>query len=241
MTYSSAPPGLFGKLPSEGDFVTRALPWSFTEPWDHWMQQGMATAHATLGERWLALYMSCPVWRFLLGPGVCGNSAWIGLWFVSVDRVGRQFPLTVACPLPAMPVALDALILMNDWLLALEQTALTALDPRTRADDLAYQLAQLAPPHSLPTHNGTEVTVPARYRQEEPEPWPPQGRLPGDGAGHTVWYCDGTDEITPRLLVARGLPDAGQFRHFIEQPDATSTGGNTDQHTGHDNGQNGAQ
>ena len=33
--------GFYGKLPSEGDFVTRRLPWEFTSVWDDWLQQGM--------------------------------------------------------------------------------------------------------------------------------------------------------------------------------------------------------
>ena len=29
--------GFYGKLPSEGDFVTRRLPWEFTSAWDDWL------------------------------------------------------------------------------------------------------------------------------------------------------------------------------------------------------------
>ncbi|HEX7686978.1 MAG TPA: type VI secretion system-associated protein TagF, partial [Burkholderiaceae bacterium] len=88
--------GFYGKLPSEGDFVSRRLPWEFTSAWDDWLQQGMQASRGALGERWLELYLSAPVWRFQLAPGVCGPLAWRGLFFASVDRVGRYFPLTLA-------------------------------------------------------------------------------------------------------------------------------------------------
>ncbi|MET0382001.1 MAG: type VI secretion system-associated protein TagF, partial [Burkholderiaceae bacterium] len=90
--------GFYGKLPSEGDFVSRRLPWEFTTVWDEWLQQGMAASRQTLGGRWLDLYLSAPVWRFQLAPGVCGPLGWRGLFFASVDRVGRYFPLTIAFP-----------------------------------------------------------------------------------------------------------------------------------------------
>ena len=33
--------GFYGKIPSQGDFVTRRLPWEFTSAWDDWLQQGV--------------------------------------------------------------------------------------------------------------------------------------------------------------------------------------------------------
>ncbi|HEX7639444.1 MAG TPA: type VI secretion system-associated protein TagF, partial [Burkholderiaceae bacterium] len=93
--------GFYGKLPGEGDFVSRRLPWEFTSAWDDWMQQGLVASRHALGGRWLELYLSAPVWRFQIAAGVCGPLAWRGLFFPSVDRVGRYFPLTLACADPA--------------------------------------------------------------------------------------------------------------------------------------------
>ena len=36
------PPGLFGKLPSTGDFVTRGLPAGFLRVWDAWLSRHLA-------------------------------------------------------------------------------------------------------------------------------------------------------------------------------------------------------
>ena len=65
--------GFYGKLPGEGDFVSRRLPWEFTSAWDDWMQQGLVASRHALGGRWLELYLSAPVWRFQIAAGVSSD------------------------------------------------------------------------------------------------------------------------------------------------------------------------
>jgi len=139
--------GFYGKLPSEGDFVTRRLPWEFTSAWDDWLQQGMQASREALGAAWLERYLSAPIWRFQLAPGVCGPSGWRGLFFASVDRVGRYFPLTLAFPDGAAP-ALESLR-QDDWL-AIEDAALAGLAPTLPIDDFDRAVAALAPPAGAP-------------------------------------------------------------------------------------------
>lgn len=143
--------GFYGKLPSEGDFVTRRLPWEFTSAWDDWLQQGLQASRAALGERWLAQYLSAPVWRFQIAPGVCGPQGWIGLFFASVDRVGRYFPLTVATPDPVGVPSLATLSGDEARWMACEDAALAALDPRLAIEDfdLAVQAIALPPPAAV--------------------------------------------------------------------------------------------
>jgi type VI secretion system protein ImpM len=91
--------GFFGKVPVRGDFVRRALPADFTTPWDRWLQAGIAGAKEILGEAWLEVYLTSPVWRFALAAHLAGDRAAAGVLIPSVDSVGRYFPLTVACTL----------------------------------------------------------------------------------------------------------------------------------------------
>src|SRR3954468_2213067 len=129
--------GFYGKIPSEGDFVSRRLPWEFTSVWDDWLQQGMQASREALGERWLALYLSAPIWRFQVGAGVCGPQGWRGLFFPSVDRVGRYFPLTLAfadAPFAASPPAQLTLTTDETAWLAAEDAALAGLDPKLPVD-----------------------------------------------------------------------------------------------------------
>jgi type VI secretion system protein ImpM len=116
---SRPPTGLFGKLPAHGDFLCRALPDSFVQPWDDWLQAGMAEARATLGEASYAeAWSSAPAWRFLLPPQACGPDAVAGLLLASEDLVGRRFPLTLAALLAAEgPAPAEA------WFVALHEAA----------------------------------------------------------------------------------------------------------------------
>lgn len=139
--------GFYGKLPSQGDFVSRRLPWEFTSAWDDWLQQGLLASRAALGERWLAAYLSAPVWRFQLASGVCGPLGWRGFFFASVDRVGRHFPLTVAvADDPADAPALATLTADDERWLDCEDRALAALDPKLAIDDFDRSMQALALP-----------------------------------------------------------------------------------------------
>ena len=88
--------GLYGKLPSHGDFLRRRIPDEFIKVWDVWLQGCIAQSRNDLAEQWLNVYLTSPVWRFYCDAGVCGASAYAGLMIPSVDRVGRYFPLTLA-------------------------------------------------------------------------------------------------------------------------------------------------
>jgi len=100
VTAESGTAGLFGKVPVRGDFVRRSLPAAFVDPWDRWLQEGIAGSQDVLGDTWLEVYLTSPVWRFALSAHlVCGQAA-AGVLVPSVDQVGRYFPLTIACLLP---------------------------------------------------------------------------------------------------------------------------------------------
>ncbi|HET7931502.1 MAG TPA: type VI secretion system-associated protein TagF [Rhodanobacteraceae bacterium] len=91
--------GFFGKLPGMGDFVQRRLPGAFVSAWDARFEGAVSAARAAFAEDWRSLWQTAPVWRFALMPGVCGVTAWVGVTGPSVDRVGRSFPMVLACPL----------------------------------------------------------------------------------------------------------------------------------------------
>lgn len=93
--------GFYGKLPARGDFVRSGLPRDFTDPWDAWLAGVIAGSRARMNEAWLPAFLESPVWRFRLPPGLCGQSAALGLVLPSVDRAGRYFPLTFAALSPA--------------------------------------------------------------------------------------------------------------------------------------------
>src|SRR5919108_3251464 len=93
--------GIYGKLPSHGDFLRRRVPPEFLTPWDEWLQAGIAASRTALAQQWVDVYLTSPVWRFALSARACGRAAIAGLMAPSVDRVGRFFPLTLMWRLPA--------------------------------------------------------------------------------------------------------------------------------------------
>ncbi|HQU97583.1 MAG TPA: type VI secretion system-associated protein TagF [Nitrosomonas sp.] len=139
--------GWYGKIPSLGDFISRRIPASFIEIWDSWLQKGMATSRAQLGEHWLDLYLTSPMWRFILMPDTCSNSqVWTGVLMPSVDKIGRHFPLTIATQIEPHPRTLISLISAQHWYAAIEQIALASLDLNISPDDLDQSLTY----HPLP-------------------------------------------------------------------------------------------
>jgi type VI secretion system protein ImpM len=184
--------GFYGKLPGEGDFVTRRLPWEFTSAWDDWLQQGMLASRAALGERWLKLYLSAPIWRFQLAPGVCGPLAWRGLFFASVDRVGRYFPLTLAFAggNQAAPGGVASTLAgdVDGWLAA-EDAGLAGLAPSLRLDDFDRALQALVEPSTEPADTGAPAAV------------------------HL--FCAGSDDTPPSRWSFAALPPAARFTDLI--------------------------
>ncbi len=141
--------GAFGKMPSLGDFFRLSLPPGFAEPWDRWVQDGLLAARASLGDRWQACFFSAPIWRFTLSAGLAGPAVQ-GVLMPSVDRVGRQFPLTLVSSLDPAPTDLAAAHLAADGIFAaLEETALDALDDsmtREALSDRLQAVSRMTPP-----------------------------------------------------------------------------------------------
>ncbi|MFA5082975.1 MAG: type VI secretion system-associated protein TagF [Hydrogenophilaceae bacterium] len=214
-------PGFVGKIPSQGDFISRRLPYDFIECWDNWLQEGVGTARAELGERWLETYLVGPVWRFLISPGACGSHGWLGLWFPSVDRVGRHFPLTVAVPVPPK-LSNPALLFSHEgWLAQVEDTALRALDPRVSLEQLDQALALL--PLDLP-----ETAMPASGQPVTrgvyilPDEMPP-GTLARIAATRpaspkqpvSYWHTWGTEAMPACYVVSDRLPERTLFPAYL--------------------------
>lgn len=206
--------GAFGKMPGMGDFFRFNLPQAFVEPWDAWLIGLLTVGREALGERWQEAYMSAPIWRFSLSPGQMGPDGLLGIMMPSVDRVGRQFPLTLAVPLPSGTAALDAHFANADTFAALESVALDALDNDLSREALAPYLADvdLDLPEPL-TSSAAEEGV---LRAAGPEVVPalmaaliaPGFRAP------SVWTAD--LEGDGRVLVVEGLPKGRDLPGFFD-------------------------
>jgi type VI secretion system protein ImpM len=202
--------GFFGKVPARGDFVRRALPASFVTPWDRWLQAGIAGSKGILGDDWLGVYLTSPVWRFSLSAHLAGEMAVAGVFIPSVDRVGRYFPLTVACLLQAeaTPVAIRA---QAAWFDAAEALALQMLTEDASLDDLASAVEHLDGPLTPPLPSDREGM---RFGDFDDEP---VHRLVESFAPpHGLLWTTGSKLVQPTQLLVWQLPSPSRFTALLD-------------------------
>ena len=217
-------PGFYGKLPSRGDFVTRRLPRPFVEAWDRWMQTAVEASREHLGESWLSIYLTSPIWRFDMSAGLCGELPIAGVLMPSVDRVGRYFPLVVAVPLPDCGNAAALPGSAGDWFARLETIALAALDEACEFE----QFDAMVESAGVPAYDHES----APQQVDRAPGWRvavgPVGDVGGACAGmighalgasgptYSVWWTTGSEQIEGSLVACRGLPPAGGFAAFLD-------------------------
>jgi type VI secretion system protein ImpM len=209
-------PGLFGKVTTLGDFVTRRLPPGFVAVWDGWLQAGMQGSREQLGPKWLETYLNSPIWRFALAPGVCDANAWAGLLMPSVDRVGRHFPLTLAAGvaggLPLHSWMSDA----TPWYDQLEQLALSSLEASFVFEQLDAALQAMPAPPAAPEQGmlesfGYRLPIDGLDQLEAAVPALTAAAL----YGQSLWWTDGSAQVAPCVLLCRGLPTPMAFAAML--------------------------
>ncbi len=119
--------GYYGKVASQGDFVTRGLTPAVETTIDAWLRASIRESQHSMGAGWLDAFLVAPVWRMALGPGIAGLETVAGVMMPSVDRVGRYFPLVVAAILPGISPPLLRLAKSTAFYDALENLALSTL------------------------------------------------------------------------------------------------------------------
>jgi len=214
---AEARPGIYGKLPSRGDFVTRRLPTTFVDPWDQWLQESLADSRDQLGERWLDTYLTSPVWRFLLSPGVAGPLAWAGVLMPSVDRVGRYFPLTLGCPLSGASNPIGAMTDAGAWYDAAEALVLACLEDPFDLDSFDRQLIELGPPPTTLQRgalrrgpwDARRMPLPGDLKDACPELL--SQTLAELFLAFSLWWSQGSQLVQPSLLLCQGLPPTQGF------------------------------
>ena len=217
--------GFFGKVTSHGDFVTRRLAPEFQRQWDAWLQDGLQRSRAALGARWLDTYLSSPIWRFALAPGVCGPQARAGLLMPSVDRVGRHFPLTLARALDGAAPLLDCVTAHHDWYAQLELLALSSLEEGFSLEAFDAAVEALAPPVAgspAPLRQSPVIALAGIHPPAPPLASAAEGAglVPAIAAaalqGQCLWWTDGSPKVAPCLVLSRGLPSADAFSALLD-------------------------
>lgn len=224
MKPSDSGAGFFGKVRSHGDFVTRRLPTSFTRVWDDWLQAGLRASREQLGKGWLHTYLSSPLWRFALAPGVCDANAWAGVLMPSVDRVGRHFPLTIAVEVAGASPVLDWAPEAGSWYEQLENLALSTLLDDFSLDEFDATTRLIATPPCAAASGVVPAVLARGHVMALHGLEPLAGAMPQLNRwiaavtleGHGLWWTEGSHQVAPCLLVHRGLPAADSFTALLD-------------------------
>jgi type VI secretion system protein ImpM len=228
--------GLYGKLPSHGDFLRRRTSDAFVDVWDAWLQQCMAASRSTLGESWLDLYLTSPVWRFACAAHVCGPAPLLGVVAPSVDRVGRYFPLTVVCEMPDDTNVIAAATDATAFFETSEQLIVEALaEVETDFDGFDGRLVRLGEALAFASAPGPVIldrTAAALLADKGGIGW----QMPLGSVGQlapvlsqllshrlselyepvSLWWTDGSSAVSPSCLITKGLPHPDTFKAFLD-------------------------
>lgn len=228
--------GFYGKLPSHGDFLRRRVSDAFVGVWDGWLQECLAASRSSLGDRWLDVYLTSPVWRFACAKGTCGPSPVIGVIVPSVDRVGRYFPLTLVAELPPeTPQLLTAAFRAQSFFDAAERLVVETLEhEHVDFESFDEQLILLgrdlescavspnvvldAAPSSL-LDDGTEGwQIPIGSTSDLSEAFTQlmSQRLTALYDPLALWWTEGSAIVQPTALLVKGLPHPDSFAALLD-------------------------
>lgn len=212
--------GIFGKLPAHGDFIQRNLPAGFINVWDEWLQHFISGTREQLGDNWLEIYLTSPIWRFALSPGVIDENSWAGIMLPSVDRVGRYYPFSTIKKLEYGASPFEFMQLENNWFSSLEALALNALDGELQIDDLIDMLEKSSTNYQADyTRNGVVKESDAfQFDMEFEEqsistvyPLLLDAIMTQSMNSYSVWQTSGSDHINPCVFSTQGLPGIQQM------------------------------
>ena len=217
--------GLYGKLPAYGDFIFRNLNTSFITPWDEWLQHFISGSQEQMGDDWLDIYLTSPIWRFVLSPGVIDSNMWAGLIMPSVDRVGRYFPISLVKPVNSNITPVKFMLEQTQWFDALEAHCLSALDGSIDADDLIAQVNSLELSTSenyQPTFNLGEMGPmlfglgSTETSMNDALPYLLNAALTSSLASFSIWQTSGSQLISPMLFTCQGLPPISGIASMLD-------------------------
>ncbi len=228
--------GFYGKLPSHGDFLRRRVSDAFVGVWDGWLQECLTASRTSLGDRWLEIYLTSPVWRFACAAGTCGPSPVIGVMAPSVDRVGRYFPLTLVAELPPQtPQLLTAVFGARTFFDAAERIVVDTFEQEFvdfEAFDEQLVLLGRDLESCLIVPNVVLETGAPSPLDDGAEGWQiPIGSTSDLGEAFTqllsqrlsalyepmvLWWTEGSAVVPPSCLLVKGLPHPDSFTALLD-------------------------
>jgi type VI secretion system protein ImpM len=227
--------GLFGKLPTHGDFLRRRTSDAFVDAWDGWLRDCLTESEVALGERWMDVYLTSPAWRFVCAAGACGPTPVIGLMVPSVDRVGRFFPLTLVAELSDDINLIAAATGSSSFFESAERLLIATLEVEDidfeRFDEQVVQLGGALEAGVLPPAVLLDLPAAAMVSERAQPCQLPLGaaarlhpvfeqllsqQLSSQYRPLVLWWTEGSAMVEPSCLIVKGLPTPGSFGALLE-------------------------
>lgn len=218
--------GLYGKLPAYGDFLTRNLTGDFVQPWDEWLQYYVSASREQIGDDWLDVYLTSPIWRFVLSTGVIDGQNWAGLVMPSVDRVGRYFPISIVRAFSPHLSPVHFLFSEQAWYDQIESLGLLALEESLDVDEMIVSADEVPlndqEAYQATTHLGEMGGYIMGFANTDREalnaglPYMLNASLSADLSSFSLWQTSGSELIAPSLFCCQGLPPVGSVAAMID-------------------------
>jgi type VI secretion system protein ImpM len=218
--------GIYGKLPAHGDFIFRNLSPAFINQWDEWLQLYVSASKEQIGEGWLDIYLTSPIWRFVLSSGVIDEKIWAGVIMPSVDRVGRFFPVSIIKPIASGQSVVSFLFSQQKWYQQVESYCLSALDGKMDVDGLDSSINLLPQDNHQAYQATSNLGEQGPYiigLDETPEsnindvlPFLFDASLSTEGSSFSLWQTEGSELIGPLIFCTQGLPPVSGIAAMLD-------------------------
>lgn len=224
--------GFYGKLPVYGDFIQKRLPTDFINPWHEWLQSGMVACREKDPDGWMAFYLNCPAWSFVLSAGICGEQAVAGVTIPSVDRVGRYFNFTMASILPTGISPAVFAGTYGSWFDSLEDLALSVLEQEMDQDSIenlintsSAELAMIPTLHTTYSANAEHARVLSDESAGVAELVPEMlHKMIGvEHERYGLWWHKGSSQVSAQLVRCGGMPAADAYLGLMMSEDMITT------------------
>jgi len=215
--------GMFGKLAAKRDFIALYAPRGFLDVWEPWMQSSMSASRQTLSESWQEAFLTAPIWRYWLGPEICG-AAVLGAFMPSLDGVGRHYPLTVfANATPDAQIPPPDIDVQDDWFAAAEEFLLATLDRAVSFEQISGTLEQFPPPKvpaAIPAGcavlaDGVVGALAVGSEFESVLSELRRANFASTYAAASFWWTVGGHDSPPLALSCRRMPDPFLFATML--------------------------
>lgn len=229
--------GYFGKIPGAGDFLFRGLPAHLSEAWAEHMAGWIGAGRSAAASGWTKRFLTSPVWRFAIAPGVLGKDGWVGLLAGSVDSVGREFPFTVMVGADIDPAAVQPVGWLDPRLDAVEERMLAVMEGSEDTARLMTALREVAASAArgldgqaiaepakrliLPRNGDDAICLSDMAESGQNEratrhaySWP-ASRNDSRHDRLCMWWHDGTGNRPADFCVSRGIPSGQSVLPFF--------------------------